>query len=93
MILMLPKTSNINSSWLGRNKEEDVTIPFNVPCIVPKTINRKFWLSAWFCIFTIYPSTASTVLPVVITQDNKTIYTLIAKKEKNGLHNKSCNRT
>jgi len=80
MILMLPNISNIISSWFGDEiKRKMLQYPLSLVSSQKKSIGSFGYLLGFVYLqFTLLR--ASAVLPVVITQDNKTIYTLIEAK-------------
>jgi len=80
MILMLPNISNIISSWFGDEiKRKMLQYPLMSLVSSQKKSIGSFGYLLGFVYLQFTLLRASAVLPVVITQDNKTIYTLIAK--------------
>jgi hypothetical protein len=81
MLLMLPQIGNIISSWLGDEIKKKMLqyLLMSLVSFRKQSIGSFGYLLGFVYLqFTLLH--ASAVLPVVITQDNKTIYTLIEAK-------------
>jgi hypothetical protein len=81
MLLMLPQIGNIISSWLGDEIKKKMLqyLLMSLVSFRKQSIGSFGYLLGFVYLqFTLLR--ASAVLPVVITQDNKTIYTLIEAK-------------
>ena len=81
MLLMLPQIGNIISSWLGDEIKKKM-LQYLLMSLVSfrKQSIGSFGYLLGFVYLQFTFLRASEVLPVVITQDNKTIYTLIEAK-------------
>ena len=80
MLLMLPQIGNIISSWLGDEIKKMLQYLLMSLVSFRKQSIGSFGYLLGFVYLQFTFLRASEVLPVVITQDNKTIYTLIEAK-------------